>query len=240
MDEDRDRMSHLIDAFSGAFRARALSTKLLVLGLRCPRSFVGSNLFHESTCETCITACRSFPLDSVIDFECEGSSCRSRSGGLLYGLDVCLRRDAIEDIVIRERAGGRDMLYSVARFLCLLGRGTRHVVVTDEGNELFAVKYSTEELSDLRRCIERSGIDVRKLSCTAVTDAIRRSFAEDERDPLPPRHQCYLAQNSFHELLSLGLAIDETSFLNADEWDGKKHGSIHPVQLYSHYNWRFV
>jgi hypothetical protein len=73
-----------------------------------------------------------------------------------------------------------------------------------------------------------------------VTDAIRRSFAEDERDPTPPRDQCYLAQNSFYELQSLGLAIDEASFLNADEWSGEKHDSIHSTQLYSHYNWRFT
>ena len=241
MDEDRERMTSIIDAFSGAFRARALSDKLLVLGLRCPRSCGESNLFSESTCRSCRMACRSFPLDSVVDFECEGSSVyRYRPEGLLYGLDVCLRRDAIEEIIITERAGGRDMLHSVSRFLSLLGRGTRNVVVPDEGRELFVVKYNTEEISDLRRCIDRSGIDVKSLSSAAVTDAIRRSFAEDERDPTPPRDQCYLAQNSFYELQSLGLAIDEASFLNADEWSGEKHDSIHSTQLYSHYNWRFT
>jgi hypothetical protein len=241
MDEDRERMTSLIDAFSGAFRSRALSDKLYVLGLRCPRSCAGSNLFSESTCRSCRMACRSFPLDSVIDFECEGSSVsKHRPGGLLYGLDVCLRRDAVEEIIIADRAGGRDMLHSASRFLSLLGRGARHVVVPDEGGELFVVKYSTEEISELRRCIDRSGMDISALSSEAVTDAIRRSFAEDERDPTPPRDRCYLAQNSFDDLRSLGLVIDEASFLNADEWSGEKRDSIHSTQLYSYYNWRFT
>eukprot|EP00986_Skeletonema_menzelii_P015642 scaffold12293_cov154-Skeletonema_menzelii.AAC.3 len=36
-----------------------------------------------------------------------------------------------------------------------------------------------------------------------VTEAIRRSFAADERDPLPPREQCYLAESSFNALKNL-------------------------------------
>jgi hypothetical protein len=248
MDEDRDRMTALIDAFSGAFRARALSADLWVLGLRCPRSCRSANVFSDSTCLTCHAACRSFPLGSVADFECEGSSCRhnpARHGSFyserLYGLDVCLRREAIEDIIIRERPGGRDLLRSESRFLALLGRGTRRVVVTDDGAELFVVKYTDEELSDLRRCIKYSRLDVGRMPPGSVSDAVRRSFAEDERDPPPPRDRCYLAQNSFYDLRGMGLAqIDESSFLNADEWDGIKHESIHAVQLYSYYNWRFT
>jgi hypothetical protein len=248
MDEDRDRMTAHIDAFSGAFRARALSADLWVLGLRCPRSCRMSNVFSDSTCLACHAACRSFPLGSVADFECEGSSCRhdpARRGSFyserLYGLDVCLKREAIEDIIVRERPGGRDLLHSESRFLVLLGRGTRRVVVTDDGVELFVVKYRDEELSDLRRCIKYSRLDVGRITPGAVLDAVRRSFAEDERDPAPPRERCYLAQNSFYELRGMGLSqIDESSFLNADEWDGIKHESIHAVQLYSHYNWRFT
>jgi hypothetical protein len=246
MDEDRERMTTLIDAFSGAFRARALANNLWVLGLRCPRSSRTTNMFSDSTCLTCRAACRSFPLESVADFECEGSSCKNLTrhsfyySEKLYSLDVCLRREKIEEIIVKERLGGRDSLYSEARFLSLLGRGTRKIVVPDEGKELFVVKYSEDELGDIRRCIVHSRMNVKMLSSVAVTDAIMRSFAEDERDPLPPRDQCYLAQNSFYDLRSLGLVIDEANFLNADEWDGKKHDSIHPVQLFSNYNWRFT
>ena len=49
---------------------------LRVLGLRCPRSCRSSNVFSDSTCLACHAACRSFPLGSVADFECKGSSCR--------------------------------------------------------------------------------------------------------------------------------------------------------------------
>ena len=107
-------MTSLIDAFSGAFHTRALPDGLWVLGLRYPRLCRLANVFSDSMCPTCHTACRSFPLASIANFECEGSSCRhrpSRNGPFysegLYGVDVCLQREAIKDIVAREWPGGR-------------------------------------------------------------------------------------------------------------------------------------
>ena len=246
LDEDNEYMDALINAFSGAFRSGALSRNLWVLGLRCPRSSRFTNMFGDSTCLVCHNACKSFPLESVADFECEGSSNKHRHGNppdhyseQLYSLDVCLAREEIDGIIIRKRPGGRDLLYSEARFFSLLGRGTRNIVVPDKGKVLYVVKYNKEELGDLRSFIQQTQIKVKMLSSEAVTDAIKRSFAEDERDALPPRDQCYLAENSFHELKRMGLVIDESDFLNADEWDGKKYNNIiRPVNLYL-YNWRF-
>lgn len=50
-----------------------------------------------------------------------------------------------------------------------------------------------------------------------MVEAIRRSFAADERDPLPPKEQCYLAGGSFNALKDLGLPIVESDFQNEDE-----------------------
>jgi hypothetical protein len=183
-------------------------------------------------------------LEAVIDFECEGSSLKYHNflrpyyPDQIYGLDVCLNREQIESIV-EERPGGRDMLYSETRFMSLLGRGTHYIIVPDEGEELYVVKFDEEELGDIEKFIKNSQMNVAKLSSDAVTAAIKRSFAKDERDPLPPRDQCYLAEGSFHELKDMGLPIDETDFLNGDEWDGKKCKSTRSIMNYS-YNWRFT
>ena len=244
LDEDSERMKTLINAFSGAFRSGALSRNTWVLGLHCPNSSRFRNMFMESSCLVCHNACNSFPLETVINFECEGSSLKYHNflrpyyPDQIYGLDVCLNREQIESIV-KERPGGRDMLYSETRFMSLLGRGTHYIIVPDEGEELYVVKYDEEELGDIQRFIKKSHMDVAKLSSDTVTGAIKRSFAEDERDPLPPRDKCYLAENSFHELKDMGLPIDESDFLNGDEWDGKKCKSARSIMNYS-YNWRFT
>lgn len=62
--------------------------------------------------------------------------------------------------------------------------------------------------------------------------AIRRSFAADERDPLPPREQCYLAESSFNALKDLGLPIEETDIFNEDDsCSGDKNKSILLLQF---------
>ena len=232
-----------------------VNNNLWVLGLRCPKSYRVIEMFRtDSTCKTCINACKSFPLEIVANFECEASSSRhvvrylmqlvrrGRHKGFscyseqLYSLDVCLSVDQIEDI-ITKRSGGREMLYSESRFLSLLGNGSRIVVVNDsDEKELYVVKYDEKELGEIIRFIEKGQFDVKKLSPDIVLQSIKRSFAADERDALPPRKQCYLAENSFYELKRLGLPIDEADFLNEDEWDGKKQQND---DLIWKYNWRF-
>jgi len=83
---------------------------------------------------------------------------------------------------------------------------------------LYVVKYHDVELGHINRFMKRTSMDVTMLSTDEVTKAIRRSFAADERDPLPPpREQCYLAESSFNTLQDLGLPIEEADFLNEDE-----------------------
>lgn len=161
-------------------------------------------------------------MGSVVDFENERViRKRYRRANLfdedIFGLNVCLKRTEIEEIIL-DRSGGFDLLYSKERFMTLLGRGVRHVVVTDDDTKvLYVVKYDEEELEQIQRIIEYTSMDVSILPTYEVTEAIRRSFAADERDPLPPREQCYLAESSFNALKDLGLPIEEADFLNEDE-----------------------
>lgn len=230
----------------------AAKKNLWVLGLRCPDSHRGVNMFNvASSCPTCIQACKSFPIDSVLNFEQGGSSewhmstmssmpnQRSRDPNLpeqLYNLDVCVTLDQIEDIVTKRR-GGNELLHSKERFLGLLGNGTRLVIIDKDDTELYVVKYNGYELERLKRFIDKSQLNVKTLSSDLVTEAIKRSFAADERDPLPPREQCYLAESSFRKLKSMGLEFDEVDFLNNDEWDGKR--IKYDEKRHWNYNWRF-
>jgi len=126
--EEESRNIHtLMDNISGSFQsAGGLLKSVQVMGLRCPHSGQNGNDDDESECKACIRACKSFPLDQVINFDNEGSSvglgdlfsCKKA-----HFLDVCLSRSVIESIA-EERPGGRDMLRSNARFFYLLGKGS--------------------------------------------------------------------------------------------------------------------
>lgn len=239
LDDDTALMSNLIRAFAGAFRAGALASSLWVAGLRCPRSSRLTNMFRESSCLVCRTACKSFPLNHVVDFECEGSSGKHHYISkrtwdmfpLIYSLDVCLPREKIESI-IKGRPGGEEILFSEAKLLNLLGTGTRYIIVPDDGKPLYVVKYDPLEMDEIDRFIQKSNLDVSELSAEKVSEAIKRSFADDERDPAPPEDQCYLAGSSFYDLTRKGVPIDEASFLRDDEWDGIARPGLY-------YNWRF-
>ena len=130
-------------------------------------------------------------------------------------------------------------MYSLERFMTLLGRGTRHVIVTDDDDVLFVVKFGARELHEIRVVVEHGRVDLKRLTPHTVLDAIRRSFAADERDPVPPRKQCYLAAKSFYDLRDMGLPIDELDFLNADELNTKVPSKPARSSIYSGYNWRF-
>ncbi len=181
-------------------------------------------------------------MRSVVDFEDKlviqrryhsfGASKNDVFDEVIFGLNVCFARTQIEEIVM-GRPGGKDLLQSKERFMTLLGRGIRHVVISEDDSVLYVVKYDPEEMGQIIRFIKRSSVDVTKLSKWEVTEAIRRSFAADDRDPVPPREQCYLAESSFNALKTLGLPIEETDFLNKDElyWGNEN--------AYFHCDWRF-
>jgi len=225
--EDGKKMRNFIDLFSGAFLAEALSKDVWIAGLCCPKPKRAST--RHNGCNVCQNACESFPLESVIDFGYVAKKSKRSSEAHLFiykdsnlcddtilGLHVCLKRTEIEEIVL-ARPGGKDLLHSKERFLSLLGRGVRHVVITKDDKVLYVVKYHDIELGHINRFMKRTSMDVTMLPTDEVTEAIRRSFAADERDPIPPREQCYLAESSFNALKDLGLPIEEADFLNEDE-----------------------
>jgi len=205
-----------MDMISGSFQsAGGLLKSVQVMGLRCPYSSEDDDNEDESECEVCKRACRSFPLDQVINFDNEGSSVNS--GSLFISkktpcIDVCLSRPVIESIV-EARPGGRDMLRSNARLLHLLGRGGRHEIRSDDGESLFIVRYNTAEKAELKRVIEYAELDTKEMSNEDVTKAIWQSFAKGEGYKVPPKNQCYLSENSFIFLKNiLDLPIDEEDF----------------------------
>ena len=232
----------IITSLSGAYRSGALSQKAWISGPRCNRRrgdrqrmlnmFFGAD-DDERKCPVCVQACQSFPLASVLDFDHKGSSAKwyTELPGAMCSLDVCLSKEEVEAIVM-QRLGGKDLLTSPDRILQLLSRGFRHVICNDDNKVHYVVKFADMPgaLEALREAIQKIGID--RLKPQEVVDAIMRSFAEDERDPLPPREQCYLAKSSFDALKSFGLPIHEADFLRDDEWRGPEPQSRIP-------NWRF-
>lgn len=232
LNEDDLKMSNFIDSFSGAFRAGALPDNLWIAGLSCCNR-TRREMDVNDYCKVCEKACKSFPLRSVVDFENtrviknryrleenrydeDGMPPINVFDEVIFGLNVCLERTQIEEIIM-GRNGGKDLLQSKERLMTLLGRGVRHVVISEDDSVLYVVKYDKEELGQIDRFVKHSSVDITKLPKWEVTEAIRRSFAADERDPLPPRKQCYLAESSFNALKELGLPIDETDFLNEVE-----------------------
>ena len=114
-------MKAFIDMLSGAYGIGAFPSRLKISGLTCPNN---RNRFGGDSCTTCQRACKSFPLASVVAFECNGSSISNARSGRPYGLDVCLPVAEVERI-IESRPGGKELLRSDARLLRLLGSGRR-------------------------------------------------------------------------------------------------------------------
>eukprot|EP00956_Cyclotella_meneghiniana_P043983 scaffold296400_cov79-Cyclotella_meneghiniana.AAC.3 len=97
-------MASLIDSMAGAFKVGALSSNLIIRGLRCLNDGNGE-------CQACRHACESFPLESVACFECRGSSQDQVRSGRSFDLDVCLKREEVEKIFL-SRNDSNESLYS--------------------------------------------------------------------------------------------------------------------------------
>ena len=217
---ERERMLAFVDMLSGGYRCGSLPKSLKISGLCCPDA---SNItgLRGDNCRTCTRACNSFPLQSVVEFESRGSSDSTADSGRMFGLDVCLERAKIEDIIER-RPGGKELLHSHKRLLQLLGRGRRYVIDSaDEGEEaaqnkaLHIVKYQQEELNEIKRVIEYAELDVKKLSMSTISTAIMGSFAVDNRSdsPIPPKSHRYISASSLDYLVNeIGLPIDREDF----------------------------
>jgi len=220
-EDDNEAGKTLLDMISAAYRCQTFSKNLCLSGFRCMHSNTENNLGEISGCSVCQRACRSFPLDQVINFENEGSSLAHRFAPDMfysnrpYTLDVCLTRSEIESIV-EARPGGSELLRSNARLLYLLSRGSRYVVPSEDGSRVFyVVKYSKRELSELERVIAYSQLDVKKCSRADLTRAIMRSFAGSDRQSLPSNDQCYLVRASFDylkEKIGLDICVEDFHF----------------------------
>lgn len=115
-EDDNEAGKTLLDMISAAYRCQTFSKNLCLSGFRCMHSNTDNILGEISGCSVCQRACRSFPLDQVVNFENEGSS---QIAGAFYSsrpytLDVCLTRSEIESIV-EARPGGNELLRSNAR-----------------------------------------------------------------------------------------------------------------------------
>ena len=67
-DSFEEQFSRLTDSISAGYRCGALRQSLEVRGLICPQ------YFRNNECNVCRRACESFPVDSVVDFDCRENS----------------------------------------------------------------------------------------------------------------------------------------------------------------------
>jgi len=212
----RESMLSFLDLISGAYKCGSLSKRLKLSGLCCPNEYYGSR--NSSSCQTCLRACKSFPLEQVVEFECRRSSIDNGLSGRMYGLDVCLDRAKIDSIV-ESRSGGKKSLLSEDRLLRHLGRGRRYRINAQK--TLHFVKYKKQELDEIKRVIEYAEMDVKKLSMESVSNAIMNSFAMgSNNDIIPCKKMCILSEASLDYLVNeIGLPVDRLDL----ETDLMKH-----------------
>ena len=207
----RDSVKAFLDMVSGGYSCGALHKDLIISGLCCPDASTSHGVRGDS-CETCIRACKQLPLESVVAFDCRGTSSSNGMSGRLHCLDVCVERAKLESI-IESRPGGSELLRSNGRLLRLLGSGRRYTIASDEGKSLYIVKYSDEDLQEIKRMIEYANLDVKKLPIQEVSNAIMRSFTGNGCSIIPPKEQRYISEESLDYLTNqIGLTIDKDYF----------------------------
>jgi len=186
-------ISNLILQISYAYQSNFLPKSLLVLGIRCPTCCIAnSNREGDSTCPCCQLACKTWPLEHVINFNNKGSS-RWRKEMFEQRrpntLDVCLTRDQLETIV-KGRSGGEEMICPERRLLHLLGNGVLHTIRSDDdGSSFYIVQFSQIGVDRLKE--EVTKLNGKQLSKEDVTKAIMNSFSIYGA-PTPPKSRCYL------------------------------------------------
>ena len=157
-------MLAFIDSISGAFATGAFSSELKISGLCCPDS---AQLKRDSSCSTCIRAAKHFPLESVMSFECRGSSSGNACSGRTFGLDVCLSTSQLDNII--ESRGGKATLLSTDRLLRRLSNGFRYEI-----GGLSFVKYRKCQLEEIKRVIAYADLNVKEISAEVLHNAILR------------------------------------------------------------------
>jgi len=205
----RESMLAFLDHLSGAYRCGAFAKKLRISGICCPDTNNADR--RSANCETCLRACQSFPLKSVAEFECRGSSENNARSGRTYGLDVCLECAQIESI-IESREGGHELLRSSHRLMRLLSCGRMYRVASEDGGKvLHLVKYKTGQIEEIKRVIEYAELDVKKLPVQEVQDAIMNSF---DRGGSSSSAKWYLSVVSLDQLKDeIGLPIVKDEYV---------------------------
>lgn len=108
----RNDLSRLIDMISFGYQCGTLPTTLQVKGLYCPR--IGEHL--DEACEYCVRACACWPVQSVVEFEHDGSSSLMTSAGKFHSLDVCVGRNELVSLLCIASYYG---LFIAYQFVCM-------------------------------------------------------------------------------------------------------------------------
>jgi len=228
-ESSQEAMLAFIDMLSGGYSCGVLKQHLTISGICCPAAT--DNRDRTNTCKTCIRACKSFPLQSVVEFESRGSSSNNARSGRLFCLDVCLDRVHIESI-IESRPGGNKLLHSQKRLLQLLGSGRRHKITADDEPTLYIVKYKEDDLDEMKRVIKYAGLNVNHLSMQMVSSAVMKSFTK-VNSSTPSKNQRYLSEESLDYLVNeIGLPIDREDFeLSSADLIGHTQQIVSALQL---------
>ena len=133
----RESMLSFVDMVSGGYICGALPRRLKISGLVCPDAGNTHGL-RGNDCKTCLRACKSFPLDSVAEFDCRGSSASNGRAGRMYGLDVCLEKATLESI-IENRSDTFFLMHS-----------TLIIRVLTFNSKLFGIDQLCEDCNDVK------------------------------------------------------------------------------------------
>ena len=207
--EDEQLIRNLMDQISNAFQRKFLPKNLCVQGLRCPES--RTTFQGTSSCKHCQLACKTWPIQHVINFSNKGSSrvTKERSECIKPNrLDVCLTNAQIESLV-DARPGGNDLLHSESRLMYQLSRGFLFEILSDDGKPFRIVIFSKQDFEEMKRIIDTAKLDVKKLSREDVMNATMRSFTKDGDGQIPPKSRCHLTRYVFKKLTSLGFQVHE-------------------------------
>ena len=223
--EDGDSVRNLMDQISYAFQRNFLSKNLCVQGLRCTKS-LGSGP-ENSHCTSCQLACKTWPIQHVINFSNKGSSRVTKETFRCTkpnGLDVCLTNAQIESLV-DARPGGNDLLHSESRLMYQLSRGFLFEIFSDDGTPFYIVEFYKQGFEEMKRIIDHTKLDVKQLNPEDVTNAIMRSFTKHGDGRIPSKSRCFLTPYTFNELESLGLPFHE------EDWDHLKTATKNLPQI---------
>eukprot|EP00956_Cyclotella_meneghiniana_P016619 scaffold26333_cov56-Cyclotella_meneghiniana.AAC.2 len=139
-----------------------------VTGLGCVSTYRMPN-----SCESCVRACRSFPVQAVSRFVHDEAS--------NHNLKVCIKREALANI-LKSRPGGEEALCSRYHLFRQLGKCDRLLLGSQNERKLWLVTMSECNAADLEYEVNQSGLDKAKLDSSQISAAIMKSFKTNRTD----------------------------------------------------------